>query len=323
MTKQVWLEFHSVFYGALAGGIGGLVGWLLTKQPGFVHTANPILRSDLMIFDIAVISGCIGATLGTVDGVLHGLYTRASQGALIGALFGIIGGVVGRLLGEPAFQVFSHLNLTLLGHSIGWVLIGLFIGVTEGVMYRDRIRALRGSLGGLLGGYWGSGGFEIINDMPYSAINYGLTIVMLGVALGVLIRFCQEWFADAYLVVISNIQKNDKFNLTKLVSVLGSGVDDDFILHTGKEIRPNHAHLLLKANTYWIQPTHGECVLYVNQQPVFMLHRLHHADEITIGSLTLRFIQKTVYCPHCTRKNSAERQVCLSCKKPLTNRKFI
>lgn len=310
MNRQEWV------YGALAGAIGGAIGWLPAEFLAIWRPEQDSSRYLLIVLYFVLVGGCIGAAIGAADGVRSGQSQRARRGALLGAGLGLVGGALGSLPGEFAFQALQSLGLGLVGRAVGWAVVGIFIGAVHGALNRDRVRLVRGGLGGLLGGYLGGGAFEIISQLlSGGAVSRWIAVVLLGLFLGALIAIFERWLSTAQLTVItSGKQEGNRLNLTKPVVSLGCGDRDDFVLYAGEGIRVGHAQVLLKPDGYWVQP---QATVYLNRQPIDAAQRLHNGQEVGIGSLTLRFSEDTAACPHCGVGNPARAEFCRGCGQPL------
>lgn len=313
------MNIRTILYGALAGALGSAIGWLPAELFALPEPANELVKYGLLAIYFAIVSAWIGAAIGALDGVLNGQRAQALAGARTGALLGAIGGAIGSLPGELAFQALSGISLGLVGRALGWALVGIFIGVAQGVIDRDRVRMLRGGIGGLIGGYLGGGCFEIINGwLASGAGSRWIALVILGAFLGAFIAFFQRWLSDAWLVVVSSgVQEGQRLDLTKPTTVLGCGDRDDFVLYAGGDIAPRHALVVEKPSGYWIQATSPSHGVRLNGERIGTEQRLRPNAEIGIGSLTLRFAEKTVRCPVCERENAIKAQFCLGCGRGL------
>ena len=119
------------------------------------------------------------------------------------------------------------------------------------------------------------------------------------------------------MVVSSGVQEGQRLDLTKPTTVLGCGDRDDFVLYAGGDIAPRHALVVEKPSGYWIQATSPSHGVRLNGERIGTEQRLRPNAEIGIGSLTLRFAEKTVRCPVCERENAIKAQFCLGCGRGL------
>jgi hypothetical protein len=316
------MNLRAVFYGAVAGAIGGALGWLPGELIAIPRPSETMWRYVLIALYFVVVGACIGACLGALDGIANRIRARAIQGAKVGGVLGLVGGAIGSFPGESAFEALNAVDLGLVGRALGWAIVGIFIGLAQGIGTRDRTRLFRGALGGLLGGYLGGGFFEIVSLVLARDLgSRWIAVVVLGACLGAFITFFQEWLSDAWLVVVSSgRQEGQKYNITKGETRLGHDDHDDFILFAGENIIPHHALITRKPDGLWIRPMAPANPVLINKQPVQGEQRLRHGNEVTLGSLTLRFQEQTIRCPQCNMENAARAQFCFGCGRKLVSK---
>lgn len=304
-----------ILFGALAGAIGGAIGWLPGELLAIPQPDNDLWRYGLIVAYFVAVGGCIGAAIGALDGIVNHSTKRAFTGGITGALLGMVGGALGSLPGELAFQGLSALGLGVVGRALGWGIVGFFIGMAQGVAARDRARLARGALGGLLGGYLGGGMFETVSlVVAGGAASRWIAVVLLGAFIGALVAFFQTWLAQARLTVVSSgMQEGARYDLSKPRTILGRGDRDDFVLYAGEGIVAAHAAITQKTDGYWIAPLHPEHSVRVEQQVVEGERKLRPGNLISLGSLTLRFCERTISCPECGKENPIRGRFCLGC----------
>ncbi len=143
MNRQEWV------YGALAGAIGGAIGWLPAEFLAIWRPEQGSSRYLLIVLYFVLVGGCIGAAIGAADGVRSGQSQRARRGALVGAVLGMVGGALGSLPGEFAFQALQSLGLGLVGRAVGWAIVGILIGAVQGVRMLREMRERNSADAGL------------------------------------------------------------------------------------------------------------------------------------------------------------------------------
>jgi len=167
-----------IYYNAIFGAIGGLLGWLLVGS--FSTGSWHILAAYAFVG--AGVGLCIGALAGMVDGaVIKRSPRRAAIGAGLGAAAGLVSGVLGLLISEG---VFLAIGGGIIGRTLGWLLLGLFLGVGEGVIMKSRKRKWYGGIGGTLGGALGGLLYE---GMTQAFLAHGDTVQMIVGAIGLML----------------------------------------------------------------------------------------------------------------------------------------
>jgi hypothetical protein len=145
MTKSMQIYYNTIF-----GAIGGLLTWLVI---GLIPTgAWPVNIANAFVG--AGIGVILGGILGFVDGaLLKTSVRRAMTGAASTGAIGFFGGAAGLFLGGLIFVV---LQGGLIPRMIGWMLLGLALGLGQSVISRQLKRisysALGGTVAGLIGG---------------------------------------------------------------------------------------------------------------------------------------------------------------------------
>lgn len=167
-----------IYYNAVFGAIGGLLGWLLV---GSVSTG-----SWAILVAYAFVGAGVGLAIGALTGMVEGAVVKRSArraliGALLGAAAGLVSGVLGLLIGE---EVFLLIGGGIIGRALGWLLLGLFLGIGEGVGSRSRKRMSYGALGGTLAGALGGLLYE---GMTQAFLNRGDTVQMIVGAIGLML----------------------------------------------------------------------------------------------------------------------------------------
>ena len=210
---------------------------------------------------------------------------------ILGAGVGFIGGVVGFLVAQavlfPVGELFlSYSNFEKLGlplsRSVGWGIVGLFVGVGEGVRARSGKKIAVGLLGGLLGGLSGGLVLEysryIVSSIHISRL-LGLTV--LGLAIGLFYGLIERGMAAGVLRVLNGRLKGKEYLLNQNRIRIGSSRRCDIVM-TGYELADRHAQIRIKKGEALLSRTEGKPVL-VNEKTISE-HRLKYEDVIKIGS---------------------------------------
>ena len=135
-----------IYYSAVFGALGGLLGWWVMgsfqTETWRVLVSNPFVGAGVGL--------SIGGFVAASDGAMIKRVTRrALRDGLLGGLAGLLAGLVGLLLGGLAFTTIGG---GLLARGLGWLLLGLLIGLGDYLVSHRPQRALYGALGGVAGG---------------------------------------------------------------------------------------------------------------------------------------------------------------------------
>ena len=182
MTK-VW----QVYYDSILGAIGAIFAWLLLGQIDTtswnIHLANLLTGAGVGLF--------IGAALGIVDGLLvRRSIKKTIVGLLGGAFAGLISGMTGLFLGGVVFNLIEG---GFIARILGWMVLGAFLGLGQGLINWNKKRALNGFLGGMLAGLIGGALYEIFTQLflQQSAnaqiFLSAVGLMLIGISLGIII----------------------------------------------------------------------------------------------------------------------------------------
>jgi hypothetical protein len=231
-----------LYYYAVLGAMGGLIGWQISNMVGLSFWSN------LYLSEIAV-GGLIGLSIGALIGLSEGFVSRNPVQILKSGLFsgglGLVGGAIGLPLAEGLFQI---LGAEPWSRAIGWALFGILIGLTFGITSGSQAwkPALGGGIGGLLGGSILEG-IRVLFQDPLIGKAIGLT--SLGAAIGIFIALIVLLLSRAWLEVTSGKMKGSEFILDKFISKSGpsafigsSPLKSDIVL-PDPDIAPQHALL--------------------------------------------------------------------------------
>jgi hypothetical protein len=237
MNRQMRIYYYAVF-----GAIGGLVGWQVSNLIGLSFISNIYLSE-------AVVGALVGLSLGLLIGVAEGAITlNLVQSAKSGASSGLLGlgaGAIGLPLGEWLFQ---FVGAGIIGRILGWTVFGLLIGLAEGLGSRSQV--WKGLLGGVLGGMLGGLLLEgMQNLLKTSLVGKAVGLLLLGASVGAFISLVEVLLARAWLEVKTGKLKGTEFILDKFMHLkgpaiaIGSSPLKSEIVLPDPDIAPQHALL--------------------------------------------------------------------------------
>ena len=305
-----------IYYNAVFGGLGGLVGWMLfgvfgdrsaSGDTAFLFFSYQDLNSML---GGALIGISIGYLVVSVEAIRDLSTVRFARLASYGALLSWFGGGLGMYFGDQlnygliyVVGKVADLNnhpalaalIAIVARSIGWSLLGIAIGASEGIAARSLGKFSYGTIGGLLGGFIGGFLFQIF----YSAASHeGTTsyfwsavgLVILGACIGSLTALVQAVFLPANVKVLRGWQEGREYPLDKPANLLGRDEHADIALFRDMRVEKKHAYIKRHGKAY---------VLYnngappgntlVNDIPVADARELNDGDRIQLGNILLRF----------------------------------
>lgn len=284
-----------IYFNAVFGALGGLIGW-------FIVGMFPTGEWNILIAYTFVGAGvglCIGMMTGAVTGlVVRGSLPRAILGAALGGIVGLIGGMLGLLIGEG---VFLALGGGIIGRSLGWTLLGFFLGIGDGVTSLKIKRASYGAIGGILAGMVGGLTYEAMTQLflnqsdTVQMIVGAFGLVLIGACLGGIIPLSIEIIGEltgaGTLQVLNGRRKDLVVSVIDSVT-LGSYDGCEVYLPGDTGIAKKHAVVYKGAGGFFVRDLGTESGTIVGgkaapTQPPGQ--RLRSGDQIRVGQTLVLF----------------------------------
>lgn len=278
-----------LYYYAILGAMGGLIGWQASNTLGLSFWSNLYLSE-------IVVGGLIGLSIGALIGFSEGLFSRnplqiIKSGFFSGGL-GFLGGAVGLPIAEGLFQI---LGGELWGRAIGWAIFGILVGGAFGITSGNE--AWKPALGGGIGGLLGGSLLESVRSLfPDPLIGKAIGLTALGASIGIFIALIVLLLSRAWLEVISGKMKGSEFVLDKFIKLNGpsafigsSPLKSDIVL-PDPDIAPQHA-LLKGADSHFILKDLSLTGTFVNDQKIEQTH-LRNNQTIKIGNTQLVYHER-------------------------------
>src|SRR5262249_9564441 len=224
-------------------------------------------------------------------------------GALGGALGMCVGEwvnifVVRRLIGPPG-EGFSgsHLAGFMLGRALGWMFLGIAIGISEGIAARSLGRMSYSTVGGAVGGFVGGalfGLFYYVLVIRREGADQGtgryvweaLGLVILGACIGALSALVQAVLQPASLRVLRGWQEGREYSVLKPETLLGREEHADIALFRDMKVEKRHALIRRIHNRFLLVNIHSPPdQTRLNDQPVAQNRELQDGDRIQLGNI--------------------------------------
>jgi hypothetical protein len=278
-----------LYYYAVLGAMGGLIGWQASNMVGLSFWSNLYLSE-------IVVGGLIGLSIGALIGLAEGLNSRSLLQILKSGLFsgglGLIGGAIGLPIAE---RLFLLLGGGIGGRSIGWAVFGLLIGAAFAVTSGNEAwkPALGGAIGGLLGGF----GLESIRGLfPDPLYGKAIGLSALGASIGIFIALIVLLLSRAWLEVTSGKMKGSEFILDKFIkkngpsAFIGSSPLKSDIVLPDPDIAPQHA-LLKGEDSHFTLKDLSLSGTFINGKKI-ELTQLRRNQTITLGNTELVYHER-------------------------------
>jgi hypothetical protein len=300
-----------MYFNAVFGGLGGLLGWMLYGVLGEKTPSSETAFLFLSYLDLnlllggAIIGACIGYFVVSVEAIRDQSLVRFARLASYGVLIAWFGGAVGMYLGDrinqgmialiPSGALFLTLPLTMFARGLGWSLLGVAIGASEGIAARSLGKFSYGTIGGLLGGFVGGMLFQLF----YFFASLGgtttyfwsaLGLIILGACIGSLSALVQAAFQPANVRVMRGWQEGREYPLDKPANLLGRDEHADIALFRDMKVEKKHCHIKYVNGKYFLVNNGAppETTL-VNEVPIADRCELNDGDRIQLGNVILKF----------------------------------
>jgi hypothetical protein len=287
-----------MYFNAVFGALGGLLGWMLF---GVFGEKVPTSDDWNLLLGGAIIGGSIGYFVVSVEAIRDQSMVRFARLASYGVLIALVGGALGMYLGDRINQALvavggQLLFLTMIARGLGWSLLGIAIGASEGIAARSLGKFSYGAMGGLLGGFIGGMIYELLRHLASETLSTtylgnALGLVILGACIGSLSALVQTVFLPANVKVMRGWQEGREYPLDKPASLLGRDEHADIALFRDMKVEKKHCYIKNLDGARYQLVNNGappEFTL-VNDTPVADQRELKDGDRIQLGNVILRF----------------------------------
>ena len=276
------------YLSTVSGALGAVFGLYLFTE--LVQTHSLPWRGALAG---AAIGGMIGYFLNACEPFRDGAWLKLGRDSSRGAIAGALGGALGLTLGELALD---RMQGGLIGRAISWSVLGLAIGISQGLAAWSPQRLLMGAIGGGLGGLTGGLLFEALRvelGNRYD-VSQALGMVALGGGLGLCLALVEQALRRAWILVENGRQEGRAYSLSQAVSRIGLDERAEIGLFGDLAVSRRHAEIVLEAGQYWLKPLDPARPTLVNGQKTALTSPriLRDGDRIELGRTRLRFRER-------------------------------
>ncbi len=254
-----------VYYNAVFGGLGGLLGWMLFGIFGRKDAPENEVSWQLLLGG-AFIGGAIGYLLVGAEALRDRSLLRFVRLGAYGVVLGVVGGAAGMWIGDKVnTRLISWIGAvrgssgallaTLLARGLGWMLLGMAVGVSEGIAARSLGKFSYGTIGGAIGGFVGGVLYMLALDRTRAHAEHTLLwgavgLVILGACIGSLSALVQAVFQPASVKVLRGWQEGREYPLEKKDNLLGRDEHADVALFRDMRVEKLHAFIRRDGNRF-------------------------------------------------------------------------
>jgi hypothetical protein len=297
---------NRTYFNAVFGALGGLLGWMLFGVFGDKSAQSDQLREQMLLGG-ALVGGAIGYFVVSVEALRDRSLLRFVRLATYGVLLGAVGGALGMLAGDEInYRLVCwlgasrqggglHLLGTAVARGLGWMLLGVAVGMSEGIAARSLGKFSYGTLGGAIGGFVGGALFGLTYQQSLkrggeASLAEALGLVILGACIGSLSALVQAAFQPASVKVLRGWQEGREYPLDKAENLLGRDERADIALFRDMRVEKRHAVIRREGPRYLLLNKESPPdFTRVNGDPVPNHRDLHDGDRIQLGNVMLRF----------------------------------
>lgn len=286
----------------IAGLIGGFLGWLLLEpfsnsMPVYQTEGQLILHSALIFCPVGAV---LGAALGCAEGVVTRVWPKALRNGAIGLGVGLVGSFIGGGCGQFIYSLLGggrvmDIAIQILARAIGWGLIGLVVGLGQGIAYQSNKKIINGLLGGLVGGLLGGALFDPIGlAVASGTASRLLAVTLMGMLTGGAIGLVDEMRKEAWLKVVAGHLTGKEYILFNETTTIGSAPKCNIVIYKDSQVAPVQAVIRIQGNRYLINDSNPQSGTYVNSRLITNAV-LTSGQTIQIGSTVFSFYLKSVH----------------------------
>jgi hypothetical protein len=259
-----------------------------------------------------VIAAFVGLFVAAADGLLSRAWRRAIVCALVGMACGLALGLVTSVVGtivynlgwkivqavdERGMESTAGFLAQMISRGVAWAIVGMAMGLGQGIALRSKRMVVNGLLGGLVGGLLGGLLFDPIaallerhSDelMVGGDLSRAVGFAVIGLTTGLMIGVVELLARDAWLKMLVGPLAGKEFVLFKNPTVIGSSPKADIYLFKDPEVEPTHALLHTVGDGYEVEDRTGAGRVFHNGRPVRRA-RLENGDQLRIGRTVLSF----------------------------------
>jgi hypothetical protein len=183
----------------------------------------------------------------------------------------------------------------MFARGLGWMFLGMAVGISEGIAARSLGKFSYGTLGGAFGGFVGGALFGLALELAkrrgeHTSLWEAVGLIILGACIGSLSALVQAVFQPASVRVLRGWQEGREYPLHKTDNLLGRDEHADIALFRDMKVEKRHAIIQRDGERYVLVNNEAPPEsTRVNGAQVPGCCDLHDGDRIQLGNVVLRF----------------------------------
>ncbi len=301
------IDRRELFFKALAGLLGGAVGWIPVEIATHGHSITERESTWTVIagiVSVALLAGMIGGMILAAEDNSLAITPLAKRHFQLGFIVCLVLALPETYYSDLIFSKVlqaggwsinhpgSELYLVA-GRLIGWSLMGLMLGIGVGLASLSLRNMLKGALGGVVGGFIGGAGFDFIGSFSQSGLASRLVgFCVIGLAIGFFIGLVHQLTKSAWLAVEAGRLKGRQFRLEGGSMTLGRAEENAVGLFGDPGVQPRHAVIFHQGDSYTLKNLAVQAGTLVNGNRIETV-QLRDGDRIKISNYGLTFHLRT------------------------------
>jgi pSer/pThr/pTyr-binding forkhead associated (FHA) protein len=308
LFKSDSLNRRELTFKALAGLVGGAIGWLPVELASHnSHLGQVQTTGELIAYYVsaAFAAGAIGAFITAVDTsdvrVTPESKRRFIRGFVICALLSLVSTYFGNYVFNLVLQaggvgfspdgalVSGSIVTLVIARLLGWAIDGALVGAGVGLATLTMENVPKGALGGLVGGAVGGIGFDLIGAIVGGGMAsrfFGEAVT--GLAIGLFIGLVQELTKAAWVTVEQGRLRGRQYRIEGARASIGRAEENPVGLFGDPTVQARHAVIERRGADYVIRNLAVQDGTFVNGKRIESAD-LRDGDRIGIGGYEMLF----------------------------------
>ncbi len=308
LFKSDSLNRRELTFKALAGLVGGAIGWLPVELASHnSHLGQAQTAGELVAYYLsaAFAAGAIGAFITAVDTsdvrVTPESKRRFIRGFVICALLSLVSTYFGNYVFNWVLQaggvgfspdgalVSGSIVTLVFARLLGWAIDGALVGAGVGLATLTMENVPKGALGGLVGGAAGGIGFDLIGAIVGGGMAsrfFGEAVT--GLAIGLFIGLVQELTKAAWVTVEHGRLRGRQYRIEGARAAIGRAEENPVGLFGDPTVQARHAVIERRGADYVIRNLAVQDGTFVNGKRIESVD-LRDGDRIGIGGYEMLF----------------------------------
>jgi pSer/pThr/pTyr-binding forkhead associated (FHA) protein len=296
------IDQRELTFMALAGLIGGALGWLPVELVNHNRTLNEAQTPWMLvsgILSMALLLGAIGGLIMAAEGKSLEFTPHAKRRLLRGFLICFAIGIPSAYYSDVVFtRILAYVGFGVQPVSIAylmaarvasWTLMGLMAGAGVGLASLSLRNIFKGGIGGWVGGFIGGLTFDPLNALTGGGLVSRLIgFSVIGLMIGLMIGLVRELTKSAWLNVEAGRLRGRSFNLDRAVATLGRAEENVVGLFGDSGVQPRHAVIERHGNNYVLKNLAVQQGVFLNGNRIETAG-LNEGDRIRISDYELSF----------------------------------